>query len=79
MLASEPVAPAASVAVMEKVVLAPTGRSTVALMLPVPDAGHVAPPADVHVHVAPLSAAASTSVTLEEGAAEGPLFVATIV
>ena len=61
------------------VAVPPTGRSTAALMLPLPDAGHVAPPAAEHVQVAPVSAAGNVSATFEPGAAEGPAFEATIV
>ena len=71
-LASEPVAPAETVAVTVNVAVPPTGRSTAALMLPLPDAGHVAPPAAEHVHVAPVRLAGKVSATLEAGAADGP-------
>jgi hypothetical protein len=58
--------------------LPPTGRPTVSLMSPEPDAVHVPPaePAHVHVHV---SAAGNVSVKLEPGAALGPAFAAVIV
>lgn len=78
-LLNDPVAPAATVPVTTNVAVAPTGRSTDALMLPLPDAGHVAPPATAQVHVAPVSAAGKLSVTFEPGAADGPAFDTTIV
>ena len=78
-LVNEPVAPAATEALTVNVAVPPTGRSTLALMLPLPDAGHVAPPAVEHVHVAPVSVAGKVSVTFEAGAAEGPAFETTTV
>ena len=78
-LANEPVAPGATVPMTVKVAVALTGRSTVALMLPVPDAGHTAPPVVVQVHVAPVSATGNVSATLDAGAADGPALEATMV
>ena len=78
-LVNEPVAPAATVAVTVKVVDPPTGRSIVALMLPEPDAGQVAPPVEEHVHVAPLRVPGKASVRFEAGAADGPALAATMV
>ena len=78
-LANEPVAPGATVPLTVNVAVALTGRSTVALMLPLPDAGHAAPPVVVQVHVAPVSATGNVSVTLDAGAADGPALEATIV
>ena len=79
-LVSDPVAAAATVPVTVKVVVPPTGRLTVALMFPLPDAaGHVAPPVVAHVHVAPVSAAGNVSVIVEPGAADGPALDAMIV
>jgi hypothetical protein len=78
-LVSEPVAPGATVPLTVNVAVPPTGRSTEALMLPLPDAGHVAPPLTEQVHVAPVSAAGNVSVTFDAGAADGPAFDATIV
>jgi hypothetical protein len=77
--ASVPVAPAATVPVMTNVAAPPTGRSTEALMLPLPDAGHVAPPLTVHVQVTPETLAGMVSVTFEAGAEEGPALDATTV
>jgi hypothetical protein len=76
---SEPVAPATTVALTVKVAEPPTGRSTLALMLPLPEAGHAAPPVVEHVHVAPVRVAGKVSVTFEAGAAEGPAVATTIV
>ncbi len=78
-LVSEPVAPAATVAVTVKVVDPPTGRSIVALMLPEPEAGHVAPPAAEHVQVAPVRVPGNESDRFDAGAADGPALEATIV
>ena len=78
-LVSEPVAPAATVALTVKVAVLPTGRSTLALMLPLPDAGHAAPPVVEHVHVASVSVAGKLSLTFEAGAADGPAFETTMV
>ena len=74
-----PVAPAATVPVMTNVAVPPTGRSTATLMLPLPDAGHVAPPPVEHVQVTPVRLAGTVSVTFEAGAEEGPAFDATTV
>jgi hypothetical protein len=77
---NDPVAPAATTPVTVKVVVPPTGKPTVELMLPLPDAaGQVAPPAVAQVHVAPVRAAGNVSVTVEPGAADGPAFEATMV
>ena len=76
---SEPVAPAATVALTVKVAVAPTGRSTLALMLPLPDAGHAAPPVVEQVHVAPVRVAGKVSVTFEAGADDGPALETTTV
>ena len=78
-LANVPVAPATTVPVTVNVVVPPTGRSIEVLMLPLPDAAHVAPPAAAQVHVAPVSAAGNVSVMFEAGADEGPALEATIV
>src|SRR5580765_2221105 len=64
-LVSDPVAPEAIVAVTTNVAVAPTGKSTEALMLPLPDAGQVAPPATEQVQVAPVNAAGNVSETVE--------------
>jgi hypothetical protein len=78
-LASEPVAVDAMVAVRVNVAVPLGNKSTVALMLPLPDAGHVEPAEAEHVHVAPDSAAGTVSVTVEPIAADGPALDATIV
>ena len=78
-LTSMPVAAADSVAVSVYVTLAPAGRLTVSAMLPLPDAVHVPPPAPTQVHVAPVSAAGSVSITVAPLTALGPAFDATIV
>jgi hypothetical protein len=78
-LVSEPVAAAETVPVTTNVAVAPTGRSTEALMLPLPEAGQVAPPAPEQVQVAPVNAAGNVSVTVDPGAADGPAFETTIV
>jgi hypothetical protein len=57
----------------------PDSRFTVSLTLPVPDAAHDDPDEATHVHVAPLSAEGSVSVTVAPTTADGPLFVVTIV
>ena len=77
--ASEPVAFAAMLAVRVNVTVAPTGRFTDALMLPLPLAGHDPPPAPTHDHVAPLSALGKVSATVSPVTADGPAFDATIV
>ena len=74
-----PVALAEIVPVTVNVAEPPTGRSTDALMLPLPLAGQVAPPPAVHVHVAPVSAAGMVSATVAAVTAEGPVLLATIV
>ncbi len=50
----------------------PTGRLTVSLMLPEPDAVQVPPPAPTQVQVAPVSAAGKVSATVAPVAALGP-------
>jgi hypothetical protein len=56
-----------------------TGRLTESLMLPVPDAVQVAPPAATHVHEVPVNVAGNVSVIVTPFAFDGPAFVATIV
>ena len=69
-----------TVPVTVNVAVPPTGRSTVALMLPdARRAAHVAPPAPTQVQVAPVSAAGNVSVTVAPVTADGPAFAATIV
>ena len=77
--ASEPVAVDAMVAVRVNVAVPLGNRSTVALMLPLPDAGHVDPAVAVHVQVEPERLAGSESVTVVPIAADGPALDATIV
>lgn len=77
---NDPVAPGATTPATTNVVVPPTGRLTVALMLPTPvTAGQVAPPVVVQVHVAPERDAGNVSVIVEPGAADGPAFEATMV
>ena len=79
-LASVPVADAATLAVSVNVAVPAGARLTVALMLPEPLAGQVEPvPAATHVHVAPLNAAGNVSVTVAPVTNDGPPLVATIV
>src|SRR5262245_28586032 len=62
------------------VVVPPDGRSTVALMAPVPDgAPHAAPPAAAHVHWILVNSDANASLTRAPAIALGPRFVTTIV
>lgn len=68
-----------AVAVSVKVALPPTGRSTIAEMLPLPLTGQAAPPAAVQVQVAELSCAGRTSVTVAPTTGLGPELLATIV
>ena len=77
--ASVPVGVEAMVAVRVKVAVPLGSRSTVVLMLPEPDAGHVEPPEAVHVQVAPERLAGSVSVMVVATAADGPAFEATMV
>jgi hypothetical protein len=74
-----PVAVVAIVAVSVKVAVPPGASVTEALMLPLPDAGHVDPADAAQVHVAPDNVAGKVSVTVAAVALEGPLLVATIV
>ena len=74
-----PVADALTAPVTVNVAVAPTGRFTDALMLPLPLAGHNPPPAPAHVQVTPLSDAGIVSVTIAAVTADGPAFPATTV
>jgi hypothetical protein len=75
-----PVAVATTVAVIVKVALEPTGRSTVVLMFPLPLlAAQDPPPAGTHVHVAELSVPGIVSVTGAATTADGPALAATTV
>jgi hypothetical protein len=77
--AKVPVADAEILAVNVYVAVPPTGRFTVSIMFPVPEAAHEAPLEAAHVHVAPLSALGNVSDTVAPIAADGPAFEATIV
>jgi hypothetical protein len=77
--ASVPVAVDDNVAVNVYVAVPLTGRVTVSLIEPVPDATHVAPADATQVHDAPLSEAGNVSATAIPVTAEGPLFEATMV
>lgn len=75
-----PVAVAATVAKMVNVAVAPTGRSTVVLMLPLPlPAAHDAPPLVEQTHVTLDSDAGMESVTGAAVTADGPALLAAIV
>jgi hypothetical protein len=76
---SVPVAAEAMVAVRVNVAVPLGSRSTVVLMFPRPDAGHVEPAEAVHVHVTPERVAGTVSVTVVATAADGPAFEATMV
>jgi hypothetical protein len=78
-LASEPVANEATVAVRVYVAVAPTARLMVSVMLPVPDAAHVAPAVATQDQVAELNEAGNVSAISAPTTAEGPLFEATMV
>ena len=78
-LASDPVALERTVAARVYVTVAPTGRLTVSLIDPVPDAEHNPPPAARQVQVALVSALGSESLTVAAVMAEGPRLLATIV
>ena len=77
--ASVPVAPGTIVPVSVKVAVPPTSRSTVAAMLPLPEAGQAEPAEAVQVQVAPVTVAGSVSATAAAVTAAGPAFDATIV
>ena len=74
-----PVALAAITSVTVNVAVAPTGRLTVALIDPVPDAGHDAPALAVQLQVIEVTPVGIVSVTDAPSAVDGPVFVATIV
>ena len=77
-LLSEPVAADEMLQFAVYVTLPPLGRFTELLMLPLPEAVHVPPPAPTQVHVQ-VSAAGNVSATVEPGALLGPGFEAVIV
>ena len=62
-----------------KVAVPPTGKLTVAFILPAPLAGPVAPPAYTAVHAAEVIAAGKLSVTVAPVLVLGPALDATIV
>ena len=76
---SVPVASWLIVALTEYVSVEPTGKLTVSVIEPVPLAVHVAPPAEAHVQVAPISAAGRASATAAPTASDGPTLRTTIV
>ncbi len=78
-LASDPVADAATVPVAVKVAVPPTGRLTAAAMSPLPLAGQVAPPAAAHVQLMPVKIPENVSLTVAPVTALGPALLATIV
>jgi hypothetical protein len=71
------VAAALIVALTVYVTFPPTGRFTVLLMLPAPDAGHVPPPAPAHVQVA-VKDAGNVSATVAPVTLLGPALLAVI-
>ena len=78
-LASDPVALAATLQFAVNVAVPFTGRFTLALMLPEPDAGQLPPLPPAHVHVQPGNAAAKLSVTVAPVTPVGPALLATMV
>ena len=79
MLSMLPVAAAATVPLTVYVTVAPTGRLTVSLIAPVPDAAQLPPPVAVHVQLAPTSDAGTLSTIVAPATADGPLFEAVTV
>jgi hypothetical protein len=77
-LLSVPVALAEIVQDAVYVTLPPTGRFTVSLMLPAPDAVHVPPPAPTHVQLQ-VSDAGNVSATVDPLALDGPALLAVMV
>lgn len=77
-LLSVPLAAAEMVQLAVYVVLPPAGRLIASLILPLPDAVQVPPPAPVQVHVQ-VSDAGNVSATVDPGALLGPAFDAVIV
>jgi hypothetical protein len=74
-----PVAAGAIAALTENVTDAPTGRPTLLLIEPLPDAGQVPPPDPEHVHVIALTPAGIVSVTDAPVTADGPVLETTTV
>ena len=67
------------VAVTVKVALPPERRFTLAERLPLPLAGQLEPPVAEQVHVAAVTLAGNTSVTVAPVTADGPALEATMV
>src|SRR5215831_12579375 len=78
-LAIEPVALPATVALTVKVAVPPLSRLTLAEMLPLPLAGQLDPALAAQVQLPMVSPAGAVSVTVAPVTALGPLLVATIV
>lgn len=78
-LLSVPVAEAKMVALTVKVTEPPTGRLTIWLRLPEPEAVQEAPPLAEHVQVTAVRAAGKVSETSAAGALLGPSLEATMV
>src|SRR5438128_1687784 len=79
-LTNVPVALAETVPVTVKVAVPPLARLTAVAMLPVPlAAAQLEPPEATHVHVAPVIAGASVSITDAPVTLLGPLLVTTMV
>ena len=78
-LTNEPVAVEEIVALTVNVAVPATPRLTLALMLPLPDAGQLDPADAAHVHVTPVSVAGTVSATVAPLITEGPGLDATIV
>jgi hypothetical protein len=76
---NEPVAVDKTVAFTVNVAVPARPRLTVALMLPLPDAGHVEPAVAAHVHVTPVRVAGMVSATVAPVITEGPALEATMV
>ena len=78
-LVSEPVLLEAIASVTVKVAVAPTGRLTVELIEPLPEAVHDPPPVVAHVHVIDVTPAGIASVTEAPTTADGPALLTTTV
>ena len=79
-LLNVPVAPALTAATTENVAVAPTGRLTVVLIEPLPEAeAQPAPALGVHVHEVNEAEPGCVSTTAVFGALDGPLLVTTTV
>ena len=78
-LTNEPVAVDEIVAFTVNVAVPAMPRLTLALMLPLPDAGQLEPAVAAHVHVTPVRVAGTVSATVAPVITEGPALEATIV